>query len=189
MTVTQPGRPACSAAIKRLIPLLVTLGLIAAPPLAYADRGGIRDAHGDARASWDITLIQVDNRASRMLVRIDYRGALNFGGLGLLVNVGVDLGKPARSVYGADWSIDMLQSRSDPSSTRLQLVRRDNAVRCDGLRKRLRKNAGVVRFSVPQRCFRGDADRVRVAGHSYRPRAAPDQADYVDEWSRWIERG
>jgi hypothetical protein len=177
------------------------LGLIAVLALASADsalgaKGVVRDARGDARAPWDITKITVHNSKSNLRIRIDYRGRLHVGrGEALLVNVRLDTGFPAESTYEGDFTIDMLRGSSDPSAPdRLHLYAETLSgspyrMNCKGLSLRMRKRTGIVEFAVPQSCFSAGAQRLRIAGHSYLPRAAPDQADYIETWSRWIKPG
>lgn len=170
-------------------------GLALAEP-ALAAKGVVRDARGDARAPWDITKVTVHNSDTTLRIRIDYRGGLRIGrGEWFLVNMDIDVGYPADSIYDGDFTIDMLRGSSDPSTPdRLILYAQTLGgdvyqMSCKKLRLRMRKRAGVVEFIIPQSCFSGGTGRVRVAGHSYFPRGMPDQADYIENWSRWIEQG
>jgi len=160
-----------------------------------AKRAVVRDARGDAKAPWDITKMVVTNGQRKLRIRVVYRGALQPDPYqGLLTNVKLDLGDPSNSIYSPDFTLDMLRGSANPKvPDRLHLNRMigydAQRVRCGKLRVRVRYRRGILDFSVPQRCFRGEAGRVRVAGFTYTPCGNPDEADYIDKWSRWIARG
>ncbi len=175
--------------------LAMAVAVVSFPGISPAAEGIFRDARRDAKAPWDITKLVVRNGADDLRVEIDYRGTLRLGGgTGLLVNLMLDFGDPSDSVYEGDFTIDMLRGSTVPGAAdRLHLYRHreydTTRVGCPGLRVQVGRRAGELRFSAPQSCFGGLAGRVRVGGHSYRPRAAPDEADYLRDWSRWIGRG
>jgi hypothetical protein len=172
---------------------LVFVFLLLPVAFAQAEQGVVRDARGDAKASWDITKLMVDNGARKLRIQVHYRGRLRPKyGLGLLTNVRLDLGAPADSVYSGDFYVDMLRGSSDPQApNRFDLVRSDNynVVRCEGLQLRVRYDQGLLEFVVPQRCFGGLAGRVRVTGFTYTPRGTADKADYIRHWGAWIPQG
>jgi hypothetical protein len=172
--------------------LTVTVLLFLAA-VARADRGVVRDPRGDARASWDITRVVVDNGERKMRVQVHYRGPLRPGyGLGLLTNVALDLGSPSDSIYSGDFSIDMLRGSPDPRApNRFDLVRQDDyeIVRCEGLQLRVRYGRGLLEFVVPQSCFGEFAGRVRLNAYTYTPRGAADRADYIRFWGPWVQQG
>jgi len=172
--------------------VLVVLALTAASSaagVASADRGNLRDARGDAQAPWDILSIAVDNGSRSLRIKMAYRGRLRpaHTSQGLLANIGIDTGAPARSIYGADFTIDMLRG-STTTPNRLHLVRGYKRASCPGLRLRVRSQPGLLSFVVPQRCLGTSAGRVRVTGHTYSPRGAADEADYLERWGGWIAR-
>lgn len=161
--------------------------------VAGADRGAIRDARGDAKAPWDITKIFVRNGRRTLRIQVVYRGRLRpkHTAQGLLTAISLDMNAPADSTYDRDFEIDMLRGSGNPRiPNRLQLVGASyRRVPCRGLRLRARYRRGRLVFRVPQRCFGSRAGRVRVRGHTYSPRGAPDEADYIRRWSRWVKRG
>ena len=157
---------------------------------AFAARLTVHDARGDAKAPWDIEKLVAGNGRRALVIRVVYRGRLRTWETptGLLTHVGLDTGARARRVDDGDHGIDLL--RGSPSPDLLDLVdRHGNRMPCRGLRVKLRKRAGVIRFRLPQRCLGADAGRVRVSAYSYRPRGDPDEADYIERWSRWVARG
>jgi hypothetical protein len=165
----------------------MTTAVLVSPASAEAARATIRDARGDADARWDFTRIRVDNGRRRLRVEIFYRGALRTS-TGFLADVGFDLGSPASSPYIPDYTADLLMNwRGSPD--RRQLIRGTRHVQCKGFRIDVRARRGRIRVTVPQRCFGDAAGRVRLVVHSYQVRGDAREADYMDEYSRWIRRG
>jgi hypothetical protein len=176
--------------------LLLLLGLALSPAtLAQAEQGTLRDARRDAKAPWDITRIVADNGDRKLRVQIHYRGRLRPNhGLGLLTQIGIDMGEPAESTYDGDFVIDMLRGSPDPQApNRFELVRRLDydvrTVRCRGLQLRTQDGRGLLEFVVPQRCFGPLAGRIRLTGYTYTPRGSSDEADYIRYWGPWISQG
>jgi hypothetical protein len=165
--------------------------MLAVTAEAWAERATVRDKRGDALASWDITKVVVENGRRNLTVRVVHAGRLRPDlPPGLLTAIDLDLGA-SDSVFSPDFEVSLLRE-----STHLQapskVILTDSEferVRCPSLRGRSRSRRGVVTFVVPQSCFATKAGRVRIRGYTYRVKGAAREADYLDEWSRWIARG
>lgn len=169
----------------------VAIGLLAfgSSDAAWANRGAIHDARGDAKRSWDILRLTADNGSRSLRIKMIYSGRLrpHHTSQGLLANVGIDTGTPEPSTYLPDFSIDMLRG-STVTPNRLHFNRGLKRIACRGLRMRVQNQPGVLEFVVPQRCLGARAGRVRITGYTYSPRGAADEADYLERWSAWIQR-
>jgi len=160
--------------------------------LAQAARSISHDARGDAKAGWDIVRVSVSNGQKNLSLKVVYRGKLKphaYPGLGLQTGIYLDFGHPADSVYSDDFSVYTIVGAPGSGKTTLLYDKNEHRVGCSGLRSRVRVRAGVVRMVVPQRCFRGAAGRVRIAGSTYAVRGTGRTADYIDRWGRWIALG
>lgn len=187
-----------------LICALALFTALSATAPADAARVTIRDVRGDADPPWDITKVIVNNAGSALRIEVHHRGALKFEyPMGLLTRIELEIDDPANSasrpylspappelVSTEFFSLSMLRgSNSSEVPNGTKLTRGSKPVRCRGIRGRMRARQGLVLFVVPQRCFGSFAGRVRIAGSTYQPRGLPEEADYVDRWSRWIKRG
>jgi hypothetical protein len=174
-----------------LLIVCVDLALPVAP--AQGDQGVLKDARGDAKPAWDLTRLVADNGLRTLRIQVHYRGRLRPKyGLGLLTNVGIDLGYPAESTYDGDFTVDMLRGSPDPQApNRFDLVRSVDyhVVRCPGLQLRVRYGQGLLEFVIPQSCFGSLSGRARLSAHTYTPRGTPDKADSIDYWGPWIAQG
>jgi hypothetical protein len=181
--------------VRLLFLLVLGVATLWPPTLAQAEQGAVRDARGDAKAPWDITRVVADNGESKLRIQVHYRGRLRpKHGLGLLTQIGIDVGDPAESVYDRDFVIDMLRGSPDPQApNRFELVRYVGydvrTVRCGGLQLRTRDGQGLLEFVVPQDCFGALAGPMRLTGYTYTPRGAPDEADYIRYWGPWLSQG
>ncbi len=160
-------------------------------PPAHAARGVTYDPRGDAVAGFDILRVVALNGKRKLALKIVYRGSLKpryEPGLGVSAHMDLDLGAPAESVYDNDFAVGA--SFGVPNQTnRFYFMRGYHMARCPGLKGRVGIKRGVIRLVVPQRCFRRQAGRVRVAGFTYANKGVGRSADYIRKWGRWVERG
>lgn len=165
--------------------------VLGATGVASAGSGAVRDPRNDAKASWDILRISVDNGSRSLRIKMIYRGRLRTRHTpqGLLANIAIDTGTNS-SRFEGEFSIDMLRGSTGPVPDRLVLNNRAyERIPCKNLRVRVQTDPGVLDFVLPQTCLGAQAGRVRVGGHTYSPRGAADEADYLEKWSQWIRRG
>ena len=189
MTAKRPVHRVATTVVAISLSLVLTVTLTAQ---AWGARATVRDKRGDARAAWDITKVVVANGERKLRLRVVYRGRLRPDlAPGLLTDVVLDMRSASGSVYEGDFDVSLLAGSTDPRApdgVRL-MASGSKRVRCRGLRGRAHPRRRIVTFAVPQRCFRDQAGRVRVAGYTYRVRGSAKEADYMDSWSRWIAKG
>jgi len=134
--------------------------------------------------------IVVSNGPKTLSMKVVYRGKLKpkaYPGLGFLTGVALDFGT-SDSRYSSDFSVYNTVAEPGLHNGVLLQNKKAHTVACPGLHAQTRVKAGIVRFEVPQSCFGGQGESVRVSGYTYAVRGAGRTHDDVN-WGRWTKLG